>query len=307
MTDIAAHLIKELREKTGSGILDCKKALSEAKGDLEEAVNWLRKKGLAAAAKKSGRITAEGLVGLITKGSWGALLEVNSETDFVARNEKFQKFVAALLALIADKKISTLDALMKASFSDGRTVEEELSLQVATIGESLSIRRLQTLEVKQGVVASYMHGLLVPSMGKIGVLVSLESSASPEALQEIGRQIAMHVAASKPLFLRVADVDSVALAREKDIFLEQAKASGRPDAVIEKMVEGRLRKYFEESVLEEQIFVVDGKTKIGDVLKERSKTLGYPIQLTGFTRIELGEGIEKLQTDFAAEVNAQIQ
>jgi elongation factor Ts len=225
----------------------------------------------------------------------------------VARNEQFQHFVTTLLTCIKDKKVSDVDSLMAVSLPEGRTVAEDLSLQVATIGESLSVRRLQTLEVSQGIVASYVHGAIVPGMGKIGVLVALESAAPAAALGEMGRQVAMHVAAAKPLFLSIADVDSEALARERAIFLEQAKASGRPDAVIEKMVDGRLRKYFEESVLEEQVFVVDGKTKISDVLNEKAKELGHPVHLKGFVRMALGEGIEKVQTDFAAEVQAQIK
>lgn len=303
----AAELIKELREKTGAGILDCKKALGEAGGDLDAAIDWLRKKGLAAAAKKTGRVTAEGLVGIVTEGTWGAVLEVNSETDFVARNEKFQQFVSSLLKIVKDARLSSLEDLKKAPFGNERTVEEELSLQVATIGESLSLRRLEVLSVSKGVVVSYVHGMIAPQMGKIGVLVGLESEASSEELVELGRQIAMHVAATKPLFLSVSDVDSESLRRERDILSEQAKASGRPQEVVEKMVEGRLRKYFEEVVLEEQIFVIDGKTKILNVVNEKTKLLQSNVQLKGFLRVSLGEGVEKPETDFAAEVNAQIR
>ncbi|MBY0264155.1 MAG: translation elongation factor Ts [Holosporales bacterium] len=303
----AAELIKELREKTGAGILDCKKALGEAGGDLDAAIDWLRKKGLAAAAKKTGRITAEGLVGIVTEGTWGAVLEVNSETDFVARNEKFQQFVSSLLKIVKDARLSSLEALKKAPFGNERTVEEELSLQVATIGESLSLRRLEVLSVSKGVVVSYVHGMIAPQMGKIGVLVVLESEASSEELVELGRQIAMHVAATKPLFLSVSDVDSESLRRERDILSEQAKASGRPQEVVEKMVEGRLRKYFEEVVLEEQIFVIDGKTKILNVVNEKTKLSQSHVQLKGFVRVSLGEGVGKPETDFAAEVNAQIR
>jgi elongation factor Ts len=303
----AAELIKELREKTGAGILDCKKALGEAGGDLDAAIDWLRKKGLAAAAKKTGRVTAEGLVGIVTEGTWGAVLEVNSETDFVARNEKFQQFVSSLLKIVKDARLSSLEALKKAPFGNERTVEEELSLQVATIGESLSLRRLEVLSVSKGVVVSYVHGMIAPQMGKIGVLVGLESEAPSEELVELGRQIAMHVAATKPLFLSVSDVDSESLRRERDVLSEQAKASGRSQEVIEKMVEGRLRKYFEEVVLEEQIFVIDGKTKILNVVNEKTKLLQSNVQLKGFLRVSLGEGVEKPETDFAAEVNAQIR
>ncbi len=303
----AGELIKELREKTGAGILDCKKALGEAGGDLDGAIDWLRKKGLAAAAKKTGRVTAEGLVGIVTDGTWGAVLEVNSETDFVARNEKFQHFVSSLLKIVKDARLSSLDALKKASFGNERTVEEELSLQVATIGESLSLRRLEVLSVSKGVVVSYVHGMIAPQMGKIGVLVGLESEASSEELIELGRQVAMHVAAAKPLFLTISDVDAESLRRERDVLSEQAKASGRPQEVVEKMVEGRLRKYFEEVVLEEQIFVIDGKTKISNAVNEKAKLLQSDVQLKGFVRVSLGEGVEKPETDFAAEVNAQIR
>lgn len=308
MTEITSALVKELREKTGAGMMDCKKALMEVAGDIEAAIDWLRKKGLSAAAKKAGRVTAEGLVGVQTKGPQGVIVEVNAETDFVGRNDVFQHFVKTLGELILSKKIPTLEILQETLMPHGeRTVEQELAHLVSVIGENMSLRRFDHLAVKQGAVASYVHGTVVPGLGRIGVLVALESTVPQEKLEELGRQIAMHVAAAQPLFLSIADVDPKALAREREILVEQAKATGRPENVIEKMVEGRIRKYFEEVVLEEQIFVVDGQSKVSQVLIDASKVFGAPIHLVGFKRFTLGEGIEKIQTDFAAEVNAQLK
>jgi len=302
MAEITAALVKELREKTGAGMMDCKKALAETQGDLEGAVDWLRKKGLAAAAKKAGRVAAEGLVGVATAGTAGACVEVNAETDFVARNETFQGYVAKVtdLALSTDGDLEALKALPYPG--TGRTVAEELTHLVATIGENMNLRRAAKLTVTEGVVASYMHGALVPGLGKIGCLVALESSGDKEKLLELGKQIAMHVAAARPEALDIADVDSSNLERERDVLSEQARASGKPEEIIQKMVEGRIRKYYEEVVLLEQVFVVDGETKVRKVVENAAKTVGAPVKLTGFVRFALGEGIEKEASDFAAEV-----
>ncbi len=305
MAEITASLVKELREKTGAGMMDCKRALGETAGDIEGAVDWLRKKGLAAAAKKAGRVAAEGLVGVATSGNAGAVAEVNSETDFVARNEAFQNFVRQ----VADLALATgeLEAVKAAAFpGTGRNVAEELTHLVATIGENMSLRRIRRLEVGKGVVVSYVHNALVAGLGKIGVLVALESTADGAKLTALGKQLAMHVAAANPQFLTIGDVDAASLDRERDILREQAKASGKPDAIIDKMVEGRLRKYYEEVVLLEQIFVVDGETRIAKVVDATAKEAGAPIKIAAFARFALGEGIEKEQADFAAEVAAQL-
>jgi elongation factor Ts len=305
MAEITASLVKELREKTGAGMMDCKRALGETLGDIEGAVDWLRKKGLAAAAKKAGRIAAEGLVGVATQGNAGAVVEVNSETDFVARNEAFQNFVRQVAELALAK--GDLEAVKAGSFpGTGRTVAEELTHLVATIGENMSLRRVRRLEVGKGVVVSYVHNALVAGLGKIGVLVALESTGDAAKLTALGKQLAMHVAAANPQFLTIADVDAASLDRERDVLREQAKASGKPDAIIDKMVEGRLRKYYEEVVLLEQIFVVDGETRIAKVVDAAAKEAGAPIKITAFARFALGEGIEKEQSDFAAEVAAQL-
>ncbi|HVI53030.1 MAG TPA: translation elongation factor Ts [Candidatus Sulfotelmatobacter sp.] len=305
MAEITASLVKELREKTGAGMMDCKKALSETAGDLEAAVDWLRTKGLAAAAKKAGRVAAEGLVAVASEGTVGAVVEVNAETDFVARNEQFQGFVksVAALAVVNGDDIATLKAAKVAS---GKTLDEELTALIATIGENMNFRRANVLKVSQGVVASYIHSATAPGLGKIGVLVALESAGDVAKLQDVGKQIAMHVAAANPLFLSVAAVDGAALERERAVLTEQASASGKPPAVIEKMVEGRIRKYYEEVVLLEQVFVVDGETKISKVVENAAKTVGAPVALTGFARFALGEGVEKEEKDFAAEVAAQL-
>ncbi len=305
MAEISASLVKELREKTGAGMMDCKKALNETAGDIEAAVDWLRKKGLAAAAKKAGRVAAEGLVAVASKGPRGALVEVNAETDFVARNDQFQGFVRQVgeQALEHGDDVAALKATKMPS---GKTLEDELSGLIATIGENMNFRRAKLLSVAQGVVASYMHSATAPGLGKIGVLVGLESSADAGKLAELGKQIAMHVAAANPLFLSVESVDGAALDRERAVLTEQAAASGKPAAVIEKMVEGRIRKYYEEVVLLEQVFVIDGETKIAKVVENAAKALGAPIKVTGFARFALGEGVEKEEKDFAAEVAAQL-
>ncbi|MBM3533707.1 MAG: elongation factor Ts [Alphaproteobacteria bacterium] len=304
MAEITAQLVKELREKTGAGMMDCKKALAETKGDIEEASDWLRKKGLSAAAKKAGRIAAEGLVGVAAKGTKGAVVEVNAETDFVARNDKFQEFVKAAteIALNAGGDVETLKS---AKHPSGKTVADELTNLVATIGENMNLRRSQSLSVSEGVVASYMHNALTPGLGRIGVLVALESGGRPEKLQELAHKLSLHVAAANPIATSTAEVPAATVDRERKILTEQAQASGRPPEVIAKMVEGRLRKFYEESVLLEQVFVVDGETKVAKVVEQAAKEAGAPIKVAGFVRYALGEGIEKKQEDFAAEVAAQ--
>jgi elongation factor Ts len=294
MPEITASTVKDLREKTGAGMMDCKKALTEANGDMEAAIDWLRKKGLSAAAKKAGRVAAEGLVAVAAGDRKAAVVEVNAETDFVARNDQFQSF-----ALEAGK--TALESDGDAEALKGK-LGEKLTGLIATIGENMNIRRAAQLSVPKGIVASYVHNALSPNLGKIGVLVALESAADAGKLMELGKQLAMHVAAARPEALDIASVDAKALDRERAIFTEQAKASGKPDNIIPKMVEGRIRKYYEDVVLLEQTYVVDGETKIKDVVEKAGKTLGAPVKLAGFVRFQLGEGIEKTQDDFAAEV-----
>lgn len=306
MAEITASLVKELREKTGAGMMDCKKALTETAGDLEAAVDWLRKKGLAAAAKKAGRVAAEGLVAVAAAGRKGAIIEVNAETDFVARNDQFQAFAKAT-AEVALAQDGDLERTKAAAFPGGGTVAEKLTNLVSTIGENMNLRRAIGLSVGSGVVASYVHGAVVPGVGKIGVLVALESTGDAGKLAAMGKQIAMHVAAANPTALDVASVDPAALARERAILIEQAVASGKAAGVAEKMVEGRVRKYYEETVLLEQVYVVDGETKVKDVVGKLAKEIGAPVRLAGFKRVALGEGIEKKQEDFAAEVAAQLK
>jgi len=298
MAEITAALIRELRESSGAGMMDCKKALVEAEGNMEAAIDWLRKKGLAAAAKKSGRIAAEGLVGVATGPQIAAMVEVNAETDFVARNENFQNFVSevASLALSVGEDVEKL----KAAHYPGtqHSVSEELTRLIATIGENMTIRRARVFRVSEGTVATYMHQAVKPGLGKIGVLVAVESSSEIEALQVLGRQIGMHVAATRPDALDIDAVDPSALIRERAVLTEQAAASGKPPAVIEKMVEGRIRKFYEEVVLLEQVWVHDGESRVREVVKKAGA------KLTGFARFQLGEGIEKETGDFAAEVAA---
>jgi elongation factor Ts len=307
MAEITAALVKELREKTGAGMMDCKRALGEVGGDVEQAIDWLRKKGLAAAAKKAGRVAAEGLIGVATEGNVGVVVEVNAETDFVARNDKFQELVTGItrLAVKHGDDIAAIKGAHVAEFDN--TVEAHLTHLVATIGENMNLRRIAHLEVTEGVVVGYVHNQLVPGLGKIGVLVALESAADAATLTALGRQLAMHVAAASPLFLDVASVDGAALEREREVLKEQARASGKPEAIIEKMVEGRVRKYYEEVVLLEQVYVVDGETKIAKVVENAGKAAGKPIKLVGFSRFVLGDGIEKETQDFAAEVAATLK
>ncbi len=307
MTTITAALVKDLREKTGAGMMDCKKALTENAGDFEAAVDWLRKKGLSAAAKKSGRVAAEGLVSALSTGTQAIALEVNAETDFVARNDAFQGFVRTLGQLALTKQILSIDALAALPYpGTGRSVQEELTHLIATIGENMSLRRLQSLTVKDGVIVPYIHNAVADGLGRIAVLVALESTGDKAGLNELGKKIAMHVAAASPQALDTTSVDPAMLAREKNVLSDQARASGKPEAIIEKMVEGRIRKYYEEVVLLEQIFVMDGETRIADVVTQAAKSLNTSIVLTGYARYALGEGIEKEEKDFAAEVQQQL-
>ena len=304
MAEITAALVKELREKTGAGMMDCKKALMETDGDLEGAVDWLRTKGLAAAAKKAGRAASEGLVGVAVDGANGAIVEINAETDFVARNDTFQGFVGSV-ANIALEAGSDLNALNSAAMPDSdRNVGEELTHLISTIGENMTMRRAATISVTKGALASYVHSAISPGLGKIGVLVGLESDADADKLSEVGKQIAMHIAAAKPLSVSQDDLDPEELEREKSILAEQARDSGKPENIIEKMVEGRLRKYYEEVCLLDQVFVIDGETKISDVLAKAGNDLGAPVSVSGFALFVLGEGVEKKEEDFAAEVAA---
>jgi elongation factor Ts len=302
---VTAALVKELREKSGAGMMDCKKALSETDGDMEAAIDWLRTKGLATAAKKSGRVASEGLVAFAVDGTRGGLIELNAETDFVARNTEFQEFASTLasLALNADD----IDALGGVDYpGTGRNVSEELTHKIATIGENMSLRRMETVSVGAGSVVSYMHNSTAPGLGRIGVLVALESSADAAVLEELGKQIAMHIAATSPASLSVDDLDPESVQRERDVLIEQAKASGKPQEIAEKMVEGRMKKYYQEVVLLEQTSVIDGETQIAGVVANAAKSAGTDIELKAFARFNLGEGIEKEETDFAAEVAAQL-
>ena len=301
---ISAADVKQLREMTGVGMMDCKKALTETNGDIEAAVDWLRARGLAKAAKKADRVTAEGLVGVAAAGNRAAVVEINSETDFVARNEQFQSIVrnAAEVALEVNGDV---EALAAAAYpGSGRTVSEELTEAIAKIGENMSLRRAAVLEVNEGVVGTYVHSAISEGLGRIGVLVGLESTGDKAKLEALGRQIAMHVAATKPLSLSADDLDPEAVERERSVFAEQAKASGKPDAIVEKMVEGRIRKYYEEVTLLAQTFVIDGENSVEKAVKNAESDVGAPIKVTGFVLFALGEGIERQESDFAAEVAA---
>ncbi|MBM3610059.1 MAG: elongation factor Ts [Alphaproteobacteria bacterium] len=303
MTQITSALIQELRTKTGAGMMKCKEALLETNGDMEAAVDWLRKKGLAAASKKAGRIAAEGLVGLLTDGSNGALVEVNAETDFVARNDQFQGYVKNVTALALSHK-KDLESLSDLPYGHGtnRTVSEELTNMIAVIGENMALRRLGTMGVSPGVVVGYMHSAIQEGLGKLGVMVALESSGSKAELETLGKQIAMHIAATNPQSVSVEELDPALLDRERDIITDQARQSGKPEEFIGKMVEGRLRKFYEESVLLEQTFVIDGESKIKDVIKKAEAKMGTSIKIDGFLRFALGEGIEKKEDNFVEEV-----
>jgi elongation factor Ts len=305
MTNISAGMVKELRDKTGAGMMDCKAALGETKGDVEAAVDWLRKKGLAKATKKAGRIAADGLIGIATAPGRGAIVEVNSETDFVARGGEFQSFVGRCAKRALEQE-GNLERLLSSSFEGGTTASEALSNLVAKIGENMTVRRSAAISVSPGIVSSYIHNAVGPDLGKIGVLVALESSADPEKLMGLGKQFAMHVAAANPLALSVDALAPDVVARERAIYADQARQSGKPENVIEKMIEGRLRKFYEESVLLSQVFVIDGETPVAKVLEKAGKDFGAPVRLAGFVRFAVGEGIEKAVTDFAAEVRATV-
>lgn len=299
MAQISAALVKELRDKTGAGMMDCKKALSETGGDVEEAIDWLRKKGVASAAKKAGRVAAEGLVGTFVEGNRGALVEINCETDFVARNEEFQGFVASGAKLALDAQ-GDVEALAGTAYPDGSgSVQDKLTSMIATIGENMNLRRTAVISVDQGVIASYVHNHVAPGLGKIGVLVGLESTADPERLQAVGRNLAMHIAFAAPQAVDVSSVSAATLERERNVLIEQARASGRPEEIIEKMVEGRLRKFYEEIVLLEQPYSgppsqdIEAEAKLSKALDRLGKDLGGEVKVSGFARFQLGEGIEK--------------
>ncbi len=303
MAEVTAALVKELREKSGAGMMDCKKALVENDGDVELAIDWLRTKGLSKAAKKADRIAAEGLVAMAVSGNAGAMIELNAETDFVARNVLFQgaaKSIAqAALTIGAD-----VVALNAAKTAEGEVVTDMLANLIATIGENMVLRRAARFEVSKGAVASYVHNATAPDLGRIGVLVAVESEGDEATLRELGRKIAMHVAATQPLSLSTDDLDPEAVERERAIFTEQALESGKPAGVVEKMVEGRIRKFFEEVVLLKQAFVMNPDLTVEQLVAETAKTLGTPVVIKGFARLALGEGIEKKTEDFAAEVAA---
>ncbi len=302
MAEVTAATVKELRERTGAGMMDCKKALAETNGDMEAAIDWLRTKGLAAAAKKAGRQAAEGLVGVAVSGTRGAAVEVNSETDFVAKNDQFQDFVRTAAELTLEN--GTVEGLLAASWPEGGTVQDKLTANIATIGENQSIRRTAVLQVEDGVVVSYVHNAAAPGMGKIGVLVALESTGDKAKLEALGKQLAMHIAAASPLALRGEDLDADTVERERAIATEKANESGKPAEIVAKMVEGAIAKYRKENALLSQLFVMDNKTKIEDVVAAEAKAIGAPVELKAYVRLQLGEGIEKQTSDFAAEVAA---
>ena len=300
MTNVTAGMVKDLRDKTGAGMMDCKNALNETQGDMEAAIDWLRKKGISKAAKKAGRAAAEGLVGVAVAGNAGALVEVNAETDFVARNEEFKSFVKSASA-IALTEGGDLSKLLAAKHG-GSTVQQTLTEMVAKIGENMSVRRTIALSVNPGVVAAYVHNASSPELGKIGVLVALKSTADKEKLAALARQLAMHVAAASPLAITPEHLSKDVVERERGVQLELARQSGKPDAVIEKMMEGRMRKFYEDTVLLSQTFVIDGETQVGKVIEKASKDLGAPVTVEAFVRFQVGEGIEKAESDFADEV-----
>jgi elongation factor Ts len=303
MAEISAGLVKELREKTGAGMMDCKRALTEAGGDMEQAIDWLRKKGLSAAAKKAGRVAADGLVGVTVSGRGAAaVVEVNAETDFVARNPVFRDFVSTVSRLAVESG-ADLDHLLGLPYpGEDRTVATQLTHLIATIGENMTVRRAAVIKVDQGVVGHYVHSAQAEGLGRIGVIVALETPATGAAVDDLAKRLAMHIAAANPQAVSRADVDPSALDRERNILSEQARASGKPEAIIAKMVEGRLSKFYEEVCLTEQTYVIDGEHKVGAVIDALAKELGAPIRISAFRRFALGEGVEKKQVDFAAEV-----
>ncbi|HEX4158628.1 MAG TPA: translation elongation factor Ts [Rhizomicrobium sp.] len=303
MAEITAGMVKDLREKTGAGMMDCKNALAEAGGDIEAAVDWLRKKGISKAAKKAGRVAAEGLIAVAVASHTGAVIEVNSETDFVARNESFKSF-AKEVATLALETAEDIDRLLATPMAGGATVQETLTELIARIGENMSMRRAAVLSVTPGIVASYIHNAVEPELGKIGVIVALQSTGDAGKLQALGKQIAMHVAAASPLALNVDQLPADIVAREREVQRELARQSGKPENVIDKMIEGRMRKFYEESVLLSQIFVIDGETPVGKVVERTANEIGTPIEVTGFVRFAVGEGVDRPQADFADEVKA---
>ena len=307
MTQITAAQVKTLRDITGAGMMDCKKALQENDGNIEASQDWLRTKGLAAAAKKAGRVAADGLIAVSCDGKVGAVVEVNAETDFVARNEQFQGF-SSTVASIAATAGGDIEAIKTADYPEtGRNVADELTQMISTIGENMSLRRAGVLEASEGVVASYVHAAIAPGLGKIGVIVALNSAGDGEKLAGLGKQFAMHIAAAAPQSVSVDDLDPEMVARERAVLREQAKESGKSDEIIDKMVDGRLRKFYQDVVLGEQTWVIDGETRVSKVLSQAADDVGAPISVAGFVRFALGEGIEKEEEDFAAEVAAQVQ
>jgi len=303
MAAITAKLVKELRDKTSAGMMDCKKALNESNGDMEAAIDWLRTKGIAKADKKAGRIAAEGLVAVATEGTTGVLVEVNSETDFVSRNEGFQTAVAQIASTALT--VDNTDALRDAQI-DGKTVTTFLTDLVAKIGENMSLRRMEKLSVSSGVVQGYIHNAAAPGMGRIGVLVALESSGDTDKLNALAKKIAMHIAATSPLALTTDDLDQELVAKERKALKDEAIESGKPEAIVDKMVEGRMVKFFKESVLMTQMFVMDPDHNVETIIANEAKALGADIKMTGYIRMEVGDGIEKKEENFAAEVAAAV-
>ncbi|MDO6964072.1 translation elongation factor Ts [Rhizobium alvei] len=304
MTTITAEMVKTLREKSGAGMMDCKKALSETNGDIEAAIDWLRAKGIAKADKKSGRTAAEGLIGIASMGHKAVVVEINSETDFVARNDAFQDLVRGV-AQVALSTDGSVDAISAAAYpATGKSVSDSIKDAIATIGENMTLRRAAMLEVEHGVVATYVHNAAGDGIGKLGVLVALKSVGDKAVLTSIGRQVAMHIAATNPLAVRAEEVDPAVAERERAVFIEQSRASGKPDNIIEKMVDGRMRKFFEEVALLSQSFVINPDLTVAAAIKEAEKEAGAAIEVVGMARLLLGEGVEKEETDFAAEVAA---
>ncbi len=306
MVDIKASEVKALRDRTGAGMMDCKKALVACEGNIEKAIDWLRKKGLSVAAKKSGRVAAEGLIGVYVDGLKGTILEVNAETDFVARNDLFQKYVNTTVKLACEKGLNLEELKLKKYPESDRSVADELTNLIAIIGENMSLRRIAHLSVKEGVIASYVHNKISDGLGKIGILVGLESAADKVKLAELGKKIAMHIAATSPKSVNIDDLDKTLVEREREIVTEQARNLGKKEEFIPKIVDGRLHKFYGEVVLMEQIFVMDGETKIKDIISSAEKDLGAQIKIIGFEKFLLGEGIEKQTVDFATEVASQL-
>ncbi|MEH6402453.1 MAG: translation elongation factor Ts [Sneathiella sp.] len=306
MSKVTPALVKELREKSGAGMMDCKKALTAAEGDVNAAIDWLRTKGLATASKKSGRVAAEGLVAVIASGTTGAIVEINAETDFVGRSDEFQSLVRGIASVAADVS-DDVDAIKGAKFpGSDDTVESTLTNAIATIGENMNLRRAQRVSVKNGVVASYMHNAVTDGLGKIGILIALESEGDAAKLEVLGKQIAMHVAATNPESISVDDLDPASVERERSVLSEQARESGKPEEIIAKMIDGRINKFYQEVVLLKQTFVIDGENSVEKAIDLVAKEIGSPIKLTAMVRFAVGEGIEKEESDFAAEVAAAV-